>query len=249
MGLMKRYLVAVVGVPGSPAQSQRSEVGAYRSESAARQAGADEWRRILFVHAPHVDRYRVVIERDGAEIGEVPMPEVPADAAPGILDETVTPLGVPVGAAGEPINPEPGTESDGEADAEAEPAPTGTAEIPAPADAPVEPASSPEPIETTGEMAVIADEEPLDAQVTGQHPVVDGDGPIEVAADEPTPAALVEVDEAPDDAAPPSPPAYVIEDPPDGPVPDDIIARFAEAVRGEEERAAERSDRERDRGK
>ena len=87
MGLMKRYLVAVVGVPGSPAESQRSEVGAYRTESAARQAGADEWRRILFVHAPHVDRYRVVIERDGAEVGEVPMPEVPADAAPGILDD------------------------------------------------------------------------------------------------------------------------------------------------------------------
>ena len=97
-------------------------------------------------------------------------------------------------------------------------------------------------------MAVIADEEPLDAQVTGQHPVVAGDEPVEVAADEPTPAALVEVDDAPDDDAP-STPAYVIEDPPDGPVPDDIIARFAEAVRGEEERAAERSDRERDRGK
>lgn len=247
MGLMKRYLVAVVGVPGSPAQSQRSEVGAYRTESAARQAGADEWRRILFVHAPHVDRYRVVIERDGAEVGEVPMPEVPADAAPGILDETVTPLGVPVGAAGEPITPEdePAAEVAVVEDVAAEQVVEEVAdEVEV-----VEVVEVAEPIETTGEMAVIADEDPLDTQVTGQHPVVNGDEPIEIAADEPTPAALVEVDEAPEDAAPPSPPAYVIEDPPEGPVPDDIIARFAEAVRGEEERAAERSDRERGRGK
>lgn len=230
MGLMKRYLVAVVGVPGSPAQSQRSEVGAYRTEAAARQAGSDEWRRILFVHAPHIDRYRVVIERDGTEVGEVPMPEVPADAAPGILDETVTPLGVSVGAAGERIDPDEVAEAVVEVDEAA------VAEV----------ATDLEALGSTGEMAVIEDEDPLDAQITGQHPAVNRDDLGEIAADEPTPASLVNLDaEEPEAApAPPATPAYVIEDTPEGPVPEDIIAKFAEALRGEEERAAER-DRER----
>jgi len=238
MGLMKRYLVAVVGVPGSPAESQRSEVGSYRSESAARQAGADEWRRILFVHAPHIDRYRVVIERDGAEVGEVPMPEVPADAGPGILDETVTPLGVSIGAAGELIEPADTITPPVDEDAhDPDPAPT---------------AVDLEALGSTGEMAVIH-EDPLDAQVTGQQPVVRRDDPEEIAADEPTPASLVQLDgddDAPADSEAPAPtPSYVIEEPPDGPVPDDIIARFAESVRAEEERAAERAERERDSGK
>ena len=238
MGLMKRYLVAVVGVPGSPAESQRSEVGAYRTESAARQAGSDEWRRILFVHAPHIDRYRVVIERDGAEVGEVPMPEVPADAAPGILDETVTPLGVSVGAAGERIEVD-----EEEAVEEA----VAVAEVAAVDDA-VAPVTDLEALGSTGEMAVIEDEDPLDAQITGQHPAVNRDDLGEIAADEPTPASLVNLDADEPEPAPAAPPApsYVIDDPPDGPVPEDIIAKFAEALRGEEERAAER---DRDRGK
>ena len=250
MGLMKRYLVAVVGVPGSPAESQRSEVGAYRTESAARQAGADEWRRILFVHAPHVDRYRVVIERDGAEVGEVPMPEVPADAAPGILDETVTPLGVAVGAAGEPIEMDE-AEAQAEADdvvvVEEAVAVAEVAEVTTADDA-AEPAVDLEALGSTGEMAVIEDEDPLDAQITGQHPAVNRDDLGEIAADEPTPASLVNLDpdEPEAEPAPPPAPSYVIEEPPDGPVPEDIIAKFAAAVRGEEERAAER---ERDRGK
>jgi hypothetical protein len=235
---MKRYLVAVVGVPGSPAESQRSEVGAYRTESAARQAGSDEWRRILFVHAPHIDRYRVVIERDGAEVGEVPMPEVPADAAPGILDETVTPLGVSVGAAGERIEVD-----EEEAVEEA----VAVAEVAAVDDA-VAPVTDLEALGSTGEMAVIEDEDPLDAQITGQHPAVNRDDLGEIAADEPTPASLVNLDADEPEPAPAAPPApsYVIDDPPDGPVPEDIIAKFAEALRGEEERAAER---DRDRGK
>jgi len=236
MGLMKRYLVAVVGVPGSPAQSQRSEVGAYRTEAAARQAGSDEWRRILFVHAPHIDRYRVVIERDGAEVGEVPMPEVPADAAPGILDETVTPLGVSVGAAGERIEVE---------EVEAAEEAVAVAEVAAVDDA-VAPVTDLEALGSTGEMAVIEDEDPLDAQITGQHPAVNRDDLGEIAADEPTPASLVNLDpdEPEIEPTPPPTPSYVIDEPPDGPVPEDIIAKFAEALRGEEERAAER-DRER----
>ena len=255
---MKRYLVAVVGVPGSPAESQRSEVGAYRTESAARQAGADEWRRILFVHAPHVDRYRVVIERDGAEVGEVPMPEVPADAAPGILDETVTPLGVAVGAAGERIEVDEVEEVEDEAaEVVAEPvsdevveeavAVAAVAEVADEAEA-AAPAVDLEALGSTGEMAVIEDENPLDAQITGQHPAVNRDELGEIAADEPTPASLVNLDpdEPEAEPAPPPAPSYIIEEPPDGPVPEDIIARFAEAVRGDEERAAER---ERDRGK
>ena len=88
MGVRKRFLVVVVGVPGSPAEAQRSEVGRFRSMGAAQQAGQDEWRRILFVHAPHVDRYRVVIEDDGVEVGEVPMPDL-----------RVTPSGVPRASA------------------------------------------------------------------------------------------------------------------------------------------------------
>jgi len=106
MGLRKRFLVAVVGVPGSPAEAQRSEVGRFRSLGAAEEAGRDEWKRILFVHAPHVERYRIVVEDDGVEVADVPMPELPADSAPGILDETVTPLGASVGALGEPIDPD-----------------------------------------------------------------------------------------------------------------------------------------------
>ncbi len=234
MGLKKRYVVAVVGVAGSPAESQRSEVGSYRSDAAARQAGADEWRRILFVHAPHVDRYRVVIERDGGEVGDVPMPEVPADAAPGILDETVTPLGIPLGAAGEVVEVVEVVGVMAEAEAVPAAAPTAAA-------VPVaeEPQVEIEALESTGEMAVVPVENlaPSDAAATGQHPVVSsGDVP---AADTPTAA-----DSSPDPVAP-SPPAYVIEEPPEGPVPEDIIARFAEAARGAEERAAER---ERERG-
>lgn len=243
MGLMKRYLVAVVGVPGSPAESQRSEVGAYRTEAAARQAGSDEWRRILFVHAPHIDRYRVVIERDGAEVGEVPMPEVPADAAPGILDETVTPLGVSVGAAGERIEVD---EAEAVEEVVVEEA-VAVAEVAAVDDA-VAPVTDLEALGSTGEMAVIEDEDPLDAQITGQHPAVNRDDLGEIAADKPTPASLVNLDADEPEPAPAAPPApsYVIDDPPDGPVPEDIIAKFAEALRGEEERAAER---DRDRGK
>lgn len=228
MGLRKSYLVAVVGVQGSPADAQRSEVGAYRTESAARQAGSDEWRRILFVHAPHIDRYRVVIEHDGAVIGDVPMPEVPADAAPGILDETVTPLGVPLGAAGERI------EEQGADDAES----VSRVEVDEPIEAAevVEAADEPEVLETTGELEVIPrDDElllPVDTAVTGEQPaIVRDDDP---AAD-PEPVA-------------PAASAYRIEDPPEGPVPDDIIARFAEMVRSDEERAAERAERERGRG-
>jgi hypothetical protein len=245
---MKRYLVAVVGVPGSPADSQRSEVGAYRTESAARQAGSDEWRRILFVHAPHIDRYRVVIERDGAEVGEVPMPEVPADAAPGILDETVTPLGVSVGAAGERIEVDEAEAVEEEAVEEvAVEEAVAVAEVAAVDDA-VAPVTDLEALGSTGEMAVIEDEDPLDAQITGQHPAVNRDDLGEIAADEPTPASLVNLDADEPEPAPAAPPApsYVIDDPPDGPVPEDIIAKFAEALRGEEERAA---DRDRDRGK
>ncbi len=249
MGFKKRYVVAVVGVAGSPAESQRSEVGSYRSDAAARQAGADEWRRILFVHAPHVDRYRVLIERDGSEVGDVPMPEVPADAAPGIFDETVTPLGIPLGAAGESLQDlTPDAEAapgevvevvevvDAMAEAEAVPAAAPTAAAVPEAE---EPQVEIEALESTGEMAVVPVENlaPSDAAATGQHPVISsGDVP---AADTPTAA-----DSSPDPVAP-SPPGYAIEEPPEGPVPEDIIARFAEAARGAEERAAER---ERERG-
>ncbi len=249
MGFKKRYVVAVVGVAGSPAESQRSEVGSYRSDAAARQAGADEWRRILFVHAPHVDRYRVLIERDGSEVGDVPMPEVPADAAPGIFDETVTPLGIPLGAAGESLQDlTPDAEAapgevvevvevvDAMAEAEAVPAAAPTATAVPEAE---EPQVEIEALESTGEMAVVPVENlaPSDAAATGQHPVISsGDVP---AADTPTAA-----DSSPDPVAP-SPPGYAIEEPPEGPVPEDIIARFAEAARGAEERAAER---ERERG-
>lgn len=255
---MKRYLVAVVGVQGSPAESQRSEVGTYRSESAARQAGEDEWRRILFVHAPHVDRYRVVIERDGSEVGEVPMPEVPADAGPGLLDETVTPLGVPLGAAGEPIEPEVADEVEvaDEPGGDAEPQPpvqaeaVGVAAVAAVADDGDPP---PPPLEATGEMDVITDDDPVDAAITGQQPVVRNDDIEaldeqidEIKIDMPVPTADVAM-EVEADVAPPQT-SYLIEDPPDGPVPDDIIARFAESLRLEDERNAERAERERGRG-
>ena len=255
MGLRKRYLVAVVGVQGSPADAQRSEVGAYRTESAARQAGSDEWRRILFVHAPHIDRYRVVIEHDGAVIGDVPMPEVPADAAPGILDETVTPLGVPLGAAGERIEePEADeTESVSRVEVHEPSVPSeaieaievaGAVEVAeavetvetAEAVEAVEAADEPEVLETTGELKVIPrDDElllPVDTAVTGEQPAIVRDDDPEADPGPVTPAA----------------PAYKIEDPPEGPVPDEIIARFAEMVRSDEERAAERAERERGRG-
>ncbi len=227
MGVRKRFLVVVVGVPGSPAEAQRSEVGRFRGMGAAQQAGQDEWRRILFVHAPHVDRYRVVIEDDGVEVGEVPMPELPAEAAPGILDETVTPLGASIGALGEPIEPE--AEPDPEPDPEPELVAQAAAEplVEPEPEPPVEPEAEvddgPEPIEATGELMVIQED---DLAATGEHRGL---------ADE----VAAEVED------PPARPYMEIEDPPDGPVPEDIIARFAEMVQAEEERAAERAARER----
>lgn len=252
MGLRKRFVVAVVGVAGSAAESQRREIDRYRSIDAARSAGADEWRRILFVHAPHVDRYRVVIEHDGVEVGEVDMPDLPGDAgAPGILDETVTPLGTPVGAAGEPAdaaesmlpdhdeaasNDEVAAAASNPAD---EPVPDEQLEVaqvddggsvaddmPSPAllEAPAAPPPSPAPVEDalgpTGKFDAI----PSATDVTGEQPMVTDD----VAGAE---------------AAAPAPASGVIEEMPDGPVPEDIIERFAEYVRAEEERAAERAER------
>ena len=243
MGLRKRFLVAVVGVPGSPAEAQRSEVGRFRSRGAAEQAGADEWRRILFVHAPHVDRYRVVIEDDGVEVGEVPMPELPADAAPGILDETVTPLGASIGALGEPIDPEAASEPEPEPEPEPQPEPTPDPEPESePVAEPVAEELVPEAIEATGELEVIEDD---DLAATGEHKGLAD----EVAADQVATTGEVPVvtdDDAEAEAAPERPRPYLeIEDPPDGPVPDDIINRFAEMVKAEEERAAERAARER----
>lgn len=256
MGLRKRFLVVVVGVPGSPAEAQRSEVGRFRSMGAAHQAGEDEWRRILFVHAPHVDRYRIVIEDDGVEVSDVPMPELPADAGPGILDETVTPLGASVGALGEPI------EDVAEAEAEAEPEvdaavvaevePEGSAEVvaeieagpdpePAVATEP-EPTAVPEAIEATGELEVIVDEDELAA--TGEHKGLAD----EVALDDVSATGEVPVitPDGDDEPVAPAPRPYIeIEDPPDGPVPEDVIARFAAMVEGDKERAARRAERER----
>jgi hypothetical protein len=247
MGLKKRFLVVVVGVVGSPAEAQRSEVGRFRSRSAAEQAGVDEWRRILFVHAPHIDRYRIVIEDDGAEVADIPMPELPAETAPGLLDETVTPLGASMGALGEPINPEPA------ADPEPPPAPV-VAAVPEPA---AEPESAPEPavepqpaaeaIESTGELEVITDEPDVDdLAATGEHKGLAAD----IAATGEVPVVAKAADETPaDEPHAPSRPYIAIEEPPDGPVPEDIIQRFADMVKAEEERAAERSVRERgDRG-
>jgi hypothetical protein len=231
MGLRKRFLVVVVGVPGSPAEAQRSEVGRFRTTGAAEEAGREEWRRILFVHAPHVDRYRIVIEDDGVEVGEVPMPELPADAAPGILDETVTPLGATVGALGEPLEPEPTPEPTPEPEAEAEP------ETEPPAEA----------IEATGELAVVTDDD--DLAVTGEHAgLADQVAAEDLAATGEVPVVTDAADRPPADDAPaaPSRPYIEIEDPPEGPVPDDVIARFAEMVQAEEERAAQRAARERD---
>lgn len=202
MGLRKRFLVVVVGVPGSPAEAQRSEIGRFRNTGTARQAGSDEWRRILFVHAAHVDRYRIVIEDDGVEVGDVPMPELPADAAPGILDETVTPLGMNRGALGEPLVPEPDV------------------------------------IDTTGQLAVVGDEHD-DVAATGEHVGMVG----EVTADDgPATASAPAGDDGRATLA--ERPYVVIEEPPEGPVPDEIIQRFAEMVAAEEERAAERSTRD-----
>ena len=236
MGVRKRFLVVVVGVPGSPAEAQRSEVGRFRSMGAAQQAGQDEWRRILFVHAPHVDRYRVVIEDDGVEVGEVPMPELPAEAAPGILDETVTPLGASIGALGEPIEPEaePDPEPEVVAEAAAEPLVEPDPEPPVEPEAAVD--DGPEPIEATGELLVVQED---DLAATGEHKGLAD----EVAADNVSTTGEVPVIAEVED--PPARPYMEIEDPPDGPVPEDIIARFAEMVQAEEERAAERAARER----
>lgn len=281
MGLRKRFLVVVVGVPGSPAEAQRSEVGRFRSMSAAEQAGQDEWRRILFVHAPHVDRYRIVIEDDGVEVGEVPMPELPADAGPGILDETVTPLGTSVGALGEPLEEAPVEDVEVD-DVEVEEAAVEVADV-APGDAPPapdvaveavavagvaaevvagqsEPEPEPEPavqavvatevdadaeaeaIEATGELEVIPDEDELAA--TGEHKgLADEVAMDDVSATGEVPIIPPEGDGVP--AAPAQRPYIEIEDPPDGPVPEDVIARFAAMVEADKEREARRAERER----
>ena len=276
MGLRKRFLVVVVGVPGSPAEAQRSEVGRFRSVSAAEQAGQDEWRRILFVHAPHVDRYRIVIEDDGVEVGEVPMPELPADAGPGILDETVTPLGTSVGALGEPLEEAPVEDVEVEevavevADAargDDPPAPDAAVEAVAVAGVAAEVVagqSEPEPdpavqavvatevdadaeaeaeaIEATGELEVIPDEDELAA--TGEHKGLAD----EVAMDDVSATGEVPIIPPEDNGEPAAPaqrPYIEIEDPPDGPVPEDVIARFAAMVEADKEREARRAERER----
>lgn len=277
MGLRKRFLVVVVGVPGSPAEAQRSEVGRFRSVTAAEQAGQDEWRRILFVHAPHVDRYRIVIEDDGVEVGEVPMPELPADAGPGILDETVTPLGTSVGALGEPLEEAPVEDVEVE-DVEVEEAAVEVADA-APGDAPPAPdvaveavavsgvaadvvagQSEPDPdpavqavvatdvdaeaeaIEATGELEVIPDEDDLAA--TGEHTgLADEVAMVDVSATGEVPVIPPEDNGEP--VAPAQRPYIEIEDPPEGPVPEDVIARFAAMVEADKEREARRAERER----
>lgn len=264
MGLRKRFLVVVVGVPGSPAEAQRSEVGRFRSMGAAEQAGQDEWRRILFVHAPHVDRYRIVIEDDGVEVADVPMPELPADTAPGILDETVTPLGASIGALGEPIDEQPeaveevaveeavvidhveaAAPPDEAAAAPGAPAPSPAPEVVAAAAVVTEDLTAPGAIEATGELEVIADEE---LAATGEHKgladeVADGAGTDDVSATGEVPVIAPDADDA---HAPLAPRPYIeIEDPPDGPVPEDVIARFAAMVEADQEREARRAERER----
>ena len=258
MGLRKRFLVVVVGVPGSPAEAQRSEVGRFRSMGAAQQAGQDEWRRVLFVHAPHIDRYRIVIEDDGVEVGDVPMPELPADAGPGILDETVTPLGTSVGALGEPLEEAPVEDSEvaeaavevgDDAPEDIQPAPDVAVEAAAVAGVVAE---QPEPageavveaeaIEATGELEVIPQEDDLAA--TGEHKgLADEVAMDDVSATGEVPVITPEGDGEP--AAPAPRPYIEIEDPPDGPVPDDVIARFAAMVEADEEREARRAERER----
>jgi hypothetical protein len=263
MGLRKRFLVAVVGVPGSPAEAQRSEVGRFRNLGAAEEAGRDEWKRILFVHAPHVERYRIVVEDDGVEVADVPMPELPADSAPGILDETVTPLGASVGALGEPIDPDAahsadtpdGTDTTEEAaDADAPGAPEVMAAEEAADAAAAEPESPPEEIQATGELAVVEDG-PDDLAATGEHKgMADEVASDDVATTGEVPVIAPVDDDAPGgggdgDGPPPAPrPPLEIEDPPDGPVPDEIIQRFAQMVEAEEQRAAERSARDRNDG-
>ena len=252
MGLRKRFLVAVVGVPGSPAEAQRTEVGRFRSLGAAEEAGRDEWKRILFVHAPHVERYRIVVEDDGVEVADVPMPELPADAAPGILDETVTPLGASVGALGEPIDPD-AAEEPVVAEAADEPAVVATPDTTDEDAAAAGPESPSEEIHATGELAVVEDERD-DLAATGEHKgMADAVAADDVAATGEVPV-IPPADDAPGevdngDGPPPAPrPTLEIEDPPDGPVPDDIIQRFAQMVEAEEQRAAERSARDRDNG-
>lgn len=214
MGLRKRFVVAVVGVAGSAAESQRREIDRYRSLDAARDAGVDEWRRILFVHAPHVARYRVVIEHDGLEVGEVEMPDLPGGAgAPGILDETVTPLGTPLGAAGEPADAAEGMLLSHDDDVAA-------AVLEATADDPPAPALTEDALGPTGQFDAI----PGTTDLTGEQPAV-----TDHTAD------------AEPEASPPA--ADVIEAMPEGPVPEDVIERFAEYVRAGEERAAERAER------
>ncbi|MSO45137.1 MAG: hypothetical protein EXQ74_07550 [Thermoleophilia bacterium] len=211
MGLTKRFIVVVVGVSGSPAEAQRSEIGRYRSTSAARQAGHDEWQRLLFVHAPHIDRYRVVVESNGVEVDEVPMPEIPAHAGPGILDETVTPLGAGRGGLTEP-EPEPEAEPEAEAEVDAEPD------------------GEPEAVEVTGELLAIHDEVETTGEYTGMaHEVMaTGEHPRIEHEDSDLPARS----------------SIVTDEPPDGPVPDEIIERFAAMVQAEAERAIERRARE-----
>ena len=105
---------------------------------------------------------------------------------------------------------------------------------------PVEPEAEvddgPEPIEATGELLVIQED---DLAATGEHKGLAD----EVAADDVSTTGEVPVIAEVED--PPARPYMEIEDPPDGPVPEDIIARFAEMVQAEEERAAERAARER----
>ncbi|MCU0306257.1 MAG: hypothetical protein MUE51_00525 [Thermoleophilia bacterium] len=233
MGLRKKYTVVVVGVEGS-ATAQRSELGRFRSEDAARTAAREEWRRLMFVHAPHADRYRVVIERDGTEIADVDPPgPPPAEPPPGLdapVSETgshpvVAPADGEAAPAGEPAADGPS------ADPQADDADGGAADQ---ADAP----SGPVTAEHPSGLEAAAGEGEGEGGEGGEAPAEGGPEGPGGAGDEGEGAPGLETTGT-------NPIIAAEEEPvPEGPVPEEIIERFAEAVRREEERAARRRERE-----
>ena len=104
------------------------------------------------------------------------------------------------------------------------------------------------PGETQRDESILHNQGELGLKATpGETFRVDSAALEEVVATHPT--GEVPVIASDDDAggAPERPRPYLpIEEPPDGPVPEDVIARFAQMVEAEQERAAERAAREGD---
>jgi hypothetical protein len=208
--LRKRYSVVVLGEGGTSA-AQRSEVSRHRGEREARAAAEEERERLGVVHGDRAARYRVIVERDGAVLddGGPPAGRAAAPVPPGFDDPAPRVRRLTTGRAGDGGGDAPGADEGDTASA---------------------------PVLDEAVLARFLDDDAA-AGATAEHPV-------------PAPAAGDTHPDAPDAPAPDAPAAPAAtaprerqrvrmpghDDIPSGPVPEDVLRRFEEAIAREEHR-------------